>query len=243
MNRQHVRPVFAEIQDGDCQLPAMVGYIRQLVEGQDSRGVAYNAVTTYLALIVAFSDRGLLEVAWAPRLLIEEDNQELSEPSCFSFLSCSPSDIPQIILNDQEMVEMAIATGSSHQVSRSFAIRAKHNRPRALAPVMGKLDTFLTTIATRDWSLLANPVCPTAFVENEPHGEDTVPEKDLAVQHIISRLLALHALDREELSFSVATNIAYWKLGEAYSLFAEVRSVAPQCVVAADLFLRTKVTC
>jgi hypothetical protein len=76
MNRQHVRPVFADIQDGDCQLPAMVGYIRQLVDSQDSRAVAHNAATAYLALIVAFSDRGLLEVAWAPRLLIEVDNQE-----------------------------------------------------------------------------------------------------------------------------------------------------------------------
>jgi hypothetical protein len=109
--------------------------------------------------------------------------------------------------------------------------------------VKGKLDTFLTTIAARDWSLLANPIYATPIVENDQPGEDTVPGKDLAVKHIINRLLALQALDREELSLSVTTNIAYWKLGEAYSLFVEARSVAPQSVVGADPFLRAKVTC
>jgi hypothetical protein len=150
--------------------------------------------------------------------------------------------MPQIILDDPEMVETAITTRSSDQVSHSLAIMKKHNRPRPLAPVKGRLDAFLTTIATGDWSLLANPVSAT-FVENEQHGEDTVPGKDRALQTVVNRLLALEALDRKELSLSVATNIAYWKLGEAYSLFAEVRSVAPQHVVAADTFLRAKVRC
>jgi hypothetical protein len=92
MNRQQVRPVFAGIQDGDSQLLAMVGYIRQLVDTQDGRVVAHNAALAYLALIIAFSDRGLLEVAWAPRLLIEVDNQEF-EVSPVSSPSCHPSHI------------------------------------------------------------------------------------------------------------------------------------------------------
>jgi hypothetical protein len=150
--------------------------------------------------------------------------------------------MPQIILDDPEMVETAITTRSSDQVSHSLAIMKKHNRPRPLAPVKGRLDAFLTTIATRDWCLLENPVSAT-FVENDQPGEDTVPGKDLAVQHIINRLLALQALDLKQMSLSVATNIAYWKLGEAYSLFVEARSVTPQSVVGADPFLRAKVTC
>jgi hypothetical protein len=141
------------------------------------------------------------------------------------------------------MVEEAITTRSSDQVSQSLATREKHNRPRPLTPVKGRLDTFLATIATRDWSHLANPGSATAFVENEQHGADTVPGKDRAVQTVVNRLLALQALDRKQLSLSVATNIAYWKLGEAYSLFVEVRSVASQYVVAADTFLRAKIRC
>jgi hypothetical protein len=109
--------------------------------------------------------------------------------------------------------------------------------------VKGRLGTFLATIATRDWSHLANPGSATAFVKNEQHGADTVPGKDRAVQTDVDRLLALQALDRKQLSLSVATNIAYWKLGEAYSLFVEARSVTPQSVVGADPFLRAKVTC
>jgi hypothetical protein len=109
--------------------------------------------------------------------------------------------------------------------------------------VKGKLDTFLATIATRDWSPLANPASATPFVDNEQHVEDMVPGKDRAVQTIVDRLLALQALDRKELSLSVATNIAYWKLGEAYSLFAEVRFVAPSHLMAADTFFRPWFRC
>jgi hypothetical protein len=35
-----------------------------------------NAATAYLALITAFSDENVIEVAWAPSLVVELDFQE-----------------------------------------------------------------------------------------------------------------------------------------------------------------------
>jgi hypothetical protein len=54
----------------------MIGYIRQLLEGEDLISVASNAALAYLALVVAFSDCGLLQIDWAPRILIEVGQRE-----------------------------------------------------------------------------------------------------------------------------------------------------------------------
>ena len=76
MDRCHLRPSPPDLLQGDCHLPEMIGYIRQLLGGEDPISVASNAALAYLALVVAFSDRGLLRLNWAPRILIEVGKKE-----------------------------------------------------------------------------------------------------------------------------------------------------------------------
>jgi hypothetical protein len=53
MNRQQIGPVLSDIDNGNCQLPAMIDYIRQPVDSQDAQVVAQTTAVAYLALIVA----------------------------------------------------------------------------------------------------------------------------------------------------------------------------------------------
>jgi hypothetical protein len=49
----------------------MMSHVQHLVEGPEAEVVARNAALAYLALITAFAEKGLLQIDWAPRLLIE----------------------------------------------------------------------------------------------------------------------------------------------------------------------------
>jgi hypothetical protein len=51
------------------------------------------------------------------------------------------------------------------------------------------LHTKSLATMSRDWVPFSNPVSATPFVENEQHGEDTVPENDGTVQIIVDRPL------------------------------------------------------
>lgn len=107
------------------------------------------------------------------------------------------------------------------QVSHSLAATGQPRYPRPSEPVQSKLDTFLLTIATRDWRIFERSTHETPTVGNGQLEENWAPAKDPTVQAVIGRL-ALQALDQKTILLSVATNIAYWELGEAYSTFVEV---------------------
>jgi hypothetical protein len=65
----------------DPYLPEMMRYVRRLVEGPEPEVVAQNAVLAYLALMTAFAEEGLLQIDWAPRLLIEVGNRDFEVSS------------------------------------------------------------------------------------------------------------------------------------------------------------------
>jgi hypothetical protein len=54
----------------------MIKYIRRLISVSDPEAAAMNAATAYLALITAFPDEKVIQVAWAPSLVVELDSQE-----------------------------------------------------------------------------------------------------------------------------------------------------------------------
>jgi hypothetical protein len=59
----------------------MMRYVQRLVEGPEPEVVAQNAVLAYLALMTAFAEEGLLQIDWAPRLLIEVGNRDFEVSS------------------------------------------------------------------------------------------------------------------------------------------------------------------
>ena len=66
-------------------------YLQHLVEGPEAEVVARNAALAYLALITAFAEKGLLQIDWAPRLLIEAGNREFeASPQPSGALVMSP---------------------------------------------------------------------------------------------------------------------------------------------------------
>jgi hypothetical protein len=76
MKSKKIRPAPADLLSSDPHLPEMMRYVEQFVEGREAEAFASNAALAYLALITAFSQKGLLQVDWAPRLLIEAGGLE-----------------------------------------------------------------------------------------------------------------------------------------------------------------------
>jgi hypothetical protein len=77
MNRVQLKPPSQDLITGDAHLSEMIKYIRRLIISvSDPEAAAMNAATAYLALITAFSDENVIEVAWAPCLVVELDSQE-----------------------------------------------------------------------------------------------------------------------------------------------------------------------
>jgi hypothetical protein len=81
MDRTRLRPAADDLLTSDPHLPEMMRYVQHLVEGPEAEVVARNAALAYLALITAFAEKGLLQIDWAPRLLIEVGNQEFEVSS------------------------------------------------------------------------------------------------------------------------------------------------------------------
>ncbi|RSH83671.1 hypothetical protein EHS25_005575 [Saitozyma podzolica] len=75
-NRTRLRPAAGDLLTTDPHLPEMMRYVQHLVEGPEAGVAARNAALAYLALITAFAEKGLLQIDWAPRLLIEVGNRE-----------------------------------------------------------------------------------------------------------------------------------------------------------------------
>ena len=76
MNRVQLKPSSQDLITGDAHLSEMIKYIRRLISVSDPEVAAMNAATAYLALITAFSDENVIEVAWAPSLVVQLDSQE-----------------------------------------------------------------------------------------------------------------------------------------------------------------------
>jgi hypothetical protein len=76
MERIILQPTLDELQTGDKHLPEMQRYITHLVAEPDKQVAARNASLAYLALIQAFAAEGLLQLAWAPRLVFDLGDQE-----------------------------------------------------------------------------------------------------------------------------------------------------------------------
>ncbi|RSH95819.1 hypothetical protein EHS25_000912 [Saitozyma podzolica] len=75
MDRARLRPAADDLLTSDPHLPEIMRYVQQLVD-PEAEVVARNAALAYLALITAFAEKGLLQIDWAPRLLIEVGNGE-----------------------------------------------------------------------------------------------------------------------------------------------------------------------
>lgn len=76
MDRTILRPVPTELQAGDQHLLEMQRYIRHLVAVPDKEAAAHNASLAYLAMMHAFAEEGLLQLGWAPRLVIDLRDRE-----------------------------------------------------------------------------------------------------------------------------------------------------------------------
>ncbi|WOO86350.1 uncharacterized protein LOC62_08G009831 [Vanrija pseudolonga] len=201
---------FADLLNSDPHLPEMIGYIRQLVSGTDGRVVSRNAALAYLGIITAFADRGLLEVGWAPRLLIDIEGKEF-----------------EIVLDDEEQLEEP-AVVLPPRLEMDLTMAGSFGLPGSSRDhsKQSKLRRFLESLADRDYSGLSVPplvnrssVVSVGQLEGEAAASAQVEEG--IVGNIVNHLLTLESLDKRWASLTVATNIAYWRLGEAYNAFVE----------------------
>jgi hypothetical protein len=76
MEKKKIRPAPGDLLSSDPHLPEMKRYAEHLVEGREAEAITSNASLAYLALITEFSQKGLLQLDWAPRLLIEAGGWE-----------------------------------------------------------------------------------------------------------------------------------------------------------------------
>jgi hypothetical protein len=54
----------------------MIRYIKALITISDPAAAVRNAVLAKMALVTAFSERNVTQIAWAPSFVIELDSQE-----------------------------------------------------------------------------------------------------------------------------------------------------------------------
>ena len=76
MYRFILQPTLDELQTVDRHLPEMQRYIAHLVAEPDEQVVARNASLAYLALMHSLVTGGLLQLAWAPHLVIAPGEQQ-----------------------------------------------------------------------------------------------------------------------------------------------------------------------
>jgi hypothetical protein len=84
MERIILQPTLDELQTGDKHLPELQRYIAHLVAGADRQVAAHNASLAYLALMQGFAAEGLLQLAWAPRLVFDLGEQEYEASQAFN---------------------------------------------------------------------------------------------------------------------------------------------------------------
>jgi hypothetical protein len=217
----------------------MIGYIRQLLDGEDSASIAANAALAYLALVVAFSDRSLLQISWAPCILIEVGEKEFEvspvDPVKYQIQLLISK---QIILDNRQVAGDAVMEPLCSGVSENELGWQAH-RPSS------KMESFLDSLATRDLSNLVpiqhdylSLIPGTLIQAGGDTGQDCGTLNGTPALRVINHLAVLQSLDKTALSLSVSINVAYWKLGEAYEVFVNV-SIANHCRgVQAALSLR-----
>ena len=71
-----VHPNIADIGKVHDDMPHLVSFIERLLSSGSPEEIAHKASTAYLALIIAFERKQLMEVDFAPRLVIDIDNHE-----------------------------------------------------------------------------------------------------------------------------------------------------------------------
>jgi hypothetical protein len=71
-----LQPTAEELQAGDKYLPEMQRYIAHLIAAPAKQIAARNASVAYLALMQAFAAEGLLQLAWAPHVVLDLGEQE-----------------------------------------------------------------------------------------------------------------------------------------------------------------------
>ncbi len=62
-------PTEAEIEVADRHLLKMMRYIEDLLNQSEPKVVAENASLVYLAVMTAFRNKDLLQIAWAPQVV------------------------------------------------------------------------------------------------------------------------------------------------------------------------------
>jgi hypothetical protein len=76
MDRIRLRPTAIELETGDAHLPEMIRYIKALITVPDPAAAVRNTALAYVALVTAFSEGNVTQIAWAPSFVIELDSQE-----------------------------------------------------------------------------------------------------------------------------------------------------------------------
>jgi hypothetical protein len=79
MDRIRLRPTAIELETGDAHLPEMIRYIEALITVVDPAAAVRNAALAYMALVTAFSEGNVTQIAWAPSFVIELDSQEYED--------------------------------------------------------------------------------------------------------------------------------------------------------------------
>ena len=234
MNRTQLWPTVSDISSGDPYLPELVRYARHLTGGPDTDTSARNASVVYLAVITAFAAGGLMQVEWAPRLLIDINEREfevrfLTESLTIRMLI----PLPQIILHQAGSTDVSPAgvtdvktlVPASPSNSISGSIRTPGSKVIAL---LDALEAHPFTVVDRQAS--GQPGRGTtgsiAGIRTSDHSGAIELDNDDAGHAIIRELHCLQSLDSKAGKLSIATNWAYWRLGQAYQAFVEVRSLS-----------------
>jgi hypothetical protein len=129
--------------------------------------------------------------------------------------------IPQIILD----LKKCLTWSSPHVISIKYHTHSQqwsHTGTFAPQHQRNPVERFPPNYRRQRLVHFGTTHIPNPASQNEQLEENSAPAKDPTVQAIVGPLLALQALDQKDISLSVATNIAYWKLGEAYGAFVEV---------------------
>jgi hypothetical protein len=170
----------------------------------------------YLALMTAFAQKGLLQVDWAPRLLIEAEAREFEARNRHGWAAGWYSN--QILLDNQDVHGLSNALTLALATPVKVDEASAHVSPESFQPSKSKAAAFLDALEACDFKAVtiprtASPGAP-AIPPSNPPGEaedDMVSTSEVKV--IMEQLKALRALDECSIALSVTTNFAYWKLG------------------------------
>jgi hypothetical protein len=231
-DRTVLRPVLTELQAGDKHLAEMQRYLRHLVAVPDKEAAAHNASLAYLAMMHAFAEEGLLQLAWAPRLVIDIGDQEYG---------VRPQMGQNTLISRKIVLEGSVAGPEYNSEVDTRSQRSDDSPSRLVDPVpragrgTSKLSDLLDGLET---CALVSPVMSPTHPREDFYPSETIsngtsePPRDATgdvampslshAQGILDSLRGIDRLDGQVLGLSVATNFAYWKLGRTYESFCEV---------------------